>query len=186
MKGFKSFFKEAVSAILIAGLIVAAIKIFIIDNRVIPSASMYPTIYVGDMVLVNKAAYYFNAPVREDIVVFKPLREIGQKDLIKRVIGLPGETVEIKDNQVFVDGSPLKESYLNEEPQYVFGPVTVPEGCIFVLGDNRNQSFDSHQWPTPFLEIKSVKGKAFFRYWPLERMGKLNSEEEIHENSLDQ
>ena len=94
--------------------------------------------------------------------------------------------MEIIDKSVFIDGSRLKEKYLNEEPQYVFGPVTVPEGCLFVLGDNRNESFDGHQWPEPFLKISALKGKAFFRYWPLKRIGLISSEEELYENSFNQ
>lgn len=173
MDGWKGFLKETVSSIAIAVLIAAAIKIFLIDNRIIPTSSMYPTIHVGDMVLVNKTAYYFNSPQRGDIVVFKPPAEVGKDDLIKRVIGLPGETVEVHDQKVFIDGRLLVEDYLNEAPQYQFGPVTIPKGCIFVLGDNRNESFDGHRWPVPFLKISSVKGKAFFRYWPPKRIGSL-------------
>jgi len=171
----KNILKETLSTIAIALVLTLVIKVFLIDNRVIPTSSMYPTIYIGDMVLVNKAVYNFHPPERKDIIVFRPPAVIGEKDLIKRVIGLPGDTVEIKNQQVFINGKVLEENYLNENPQYLFGPVTVPEGHLFVLGDNRNQSFDSHQWPDPFLDISSVKGKAFFRYWPLKRMGKLNS-----------
>ena len=173
MANWKSLLKEVLSTVLIAALIATAIKIFIVDNRIIPSSSMYPTIYVGDMLLVNKTAYYFSSPDRGDIIVFRPDKEIGQKDLIKRVIGLPGETVEVRDNKVFIDNIVLEEDYLDEPPQYVFGPVKVPPGCLFVLGDNRNMSIDSHQWPNPFLSIDSVKGKAFFRYWPPNRIGSL-------------
>ncbi|NMA14285.1 MAG: signal peptidase I, partial [Clostridia bacterium] len=97
---WKSLLKEALSTVLIAALIATVIKIFIVDNRIVPSSSMYPTIYVGDMLLVNKTAYYFNDPQRGDIVVFKPEKEIGQKDLVKRVIGLPGETVVVQENKV--------------------------------------------------------------------------------------
>ncbi|ATW24340.1 signal peptidase I [Candidatus Formimonas warabiya] len=173
MDKIKHFAKEVVSTILIAGLITLVLKSYILDNRIIPSSSMYPTIYIGDMVLVNKFVYRFHTPERGDIIVFKPPAEVGQEDLIKRVIGLPGETVEIKDHLVYIDGKPLEENYLNEAPQYTFGPVQVPQGRLFVMGDNRNMSFDSHLWPQPFLKVESVKGKAFFRYWPIKRIGRL-------------
>ncbi len=168
------FFKEAVTTIIIAVVITVVLKLYILDNRIIPSSSMYPTIFIGDMVLVNKLVYHFYAPERGDIIVFKPTAEVSKDDLIKRVIGLPGDVVEVKNNRVYINGNPLKEPYLNESPQYTFGPVTVPQDHLLVLGDNRNLSFDSHRWPDPFLEISAVKGKAFFRYWPLKRAGKLN------------
>ena len=173
MTGWKHFLKETVSTIVIAVLIAMTIKTFIVDNRIIPSASMYPTIHIGDMVLVNKMAYYWQTPKHGDIVVFKPPAEVGTDDLIKRVIGVPGDVVEVKDKQVWINGQPLAENYLNEKPDYNFGPVTVPADSLFVLGDNRNQSFDGHRWQEPFFPAKSVKGKAFFRYWPLNRLGSL-------------
>lgn len=173
MGKMKSFIKEAVSTILIAGLITFVLKTYLLDNRIIPSSSMYPTIYAGDMILVNKLVYRFSPPGRGDIIVFKPHAEVGEDDLIKRVVGLPGETVEVKENRVFINGQPMEESYLNETPQYVFGPVQVPPDHLFVLGDNRNMSFDSHRWQDPFVEITAVKGKAFLRYWPLKRAGRL-------------
>jgi len=173
MDKVKYYIKEAVSTIIIAGLITLVLKTYIFDNRIIPTSSMYPTIYAGDMLLVNKLVYRFNNLERGDIIVFKPDQEVSKDDLIKRVIALPGENVEVKEQQVYINGSPIEEPYLNEDPQYDFGPIEVPEGHIFVLGDNRNMSFDSHRWPDPFLDISSVNGKAFFRYWPLKRAGKL-------------
>lgn len=173
MDRVKYYVKEAVSTIIIAGLITLVLKIYLFDNRIIPTSSMYPTIYAGDMLLVNKMVYRFYSPKRGDIIVFKPDPEVSKDDLIKRVIALPGDQVEVKKHKVHINGKPMEEPYLNEEPQYDFGPVEVPEGHLFVLGDNRNLSFDSHRWPDPFLDITSVKGKAFFRYWPLKRAGRL-------------
>lgn len=174
MAKIRYFVKEAVSTVIIAGLITLVLKLYLFDNRIIPTSSMYPTIYAGDMILVNKLVYRFNTPERGDIIVFKPDAEVGKDDLLKRVIGLPGEKIEVKDQKVYINDQVLKESYLNEAPQYNYGPIQVPEGHLFVLGDNRNLSFDSHLWPEPFLDISSVKGKAFFRYWPLKRAGRLN------------
>ncbi|MCR6546324.1 signal peptidase I [Dehalobacterium formicoaceticum] len=171
---------EIVSTIIIAGLITLIVKFFLFDNRIIPTSSMYPTIFAGDMVLVNKLVYRFGDPERKDIIVFEapPEPEISGDDMIKRVIGLPGEKVEIKEGTVYINDLPLTELYQNEAPQYQFGPQQVPEDYLFVLGDNRNMSFDSHLWSDPFLSMDSVKGKAFFRYWPLKRMGRLESEED--------
>lgn len=167
--------KETLVTILMAGIIALVLKTFVLDARVIPSSSMYPSIYLGDRVLVNKFIYHLKPLQRGDIIVFKPPESTGQTmDFIKRVIALPGETVEIKDNVVYVNGSPLTENYLNEKPQYFFDMVTIPPGKIFVLGDNRNESFDSHQWPEPFVDITLIKGKAFYRYWPLKRLGSIN------------
>ncbi|MGI6684739.1 MAG: signal peptidase I [Bacillota bacterium] len=175
MDKVKRFIREMIFTIIIAGLITFIIKFYFLDNRIIPTSSMYPTIYAGDMVFVNKLVYRFSVPQRGDIIVFEPHEEVSKDDLIKRIIALPGETVEIKDHQVFINGEAIEEPYLNEAPQYDFGPVEVPKEHLFVLGDNRNMSFDSHRWPDPFLEISSVKGKAFFRYWPLKRIGRLKS-----------
>jgi len=186
MSGWKLFLKETLSTLLTAILIAVVIKTFILDNRIIPSGSMLPTIQIGDMVLVNKMAYYWGTPERGDIIVFTPPAEVGDQDLIKRVIALPGETVEVRDGQVWIDGQPMGESYLNEAPLYSFGPLTVPEGSLFVLGDNRNDSFDGHRWPQPFLAAGAVKGKAFFRYWPLSRLGSLYSQEVRDENTVNQ
>jgi len=85
------------------------------------------------------------------------------------VVGLPGDKVQVTDGVVFVNDQPLDEPYINQEPNYNFGPVTVPEGSLFVLGDNRNNSFDSHAWG--FVPMKNIKGRAFFMYWPFDRIG---------------
>lgn len=169
------FFKEMFSILLISILIAVVIKAFIVDSRTVPSASMYPTIHVGDKVLINKFIYHFTDIKTGDIIVFSPPDFLDMKsDLIKRVIGTPGDTVEVKRNdKVYVNGLPLDEPYLSAPPLYDFGPVTVPEGKLLVLGDNRNGSEDSHKWPDPFFPIENVKGKAFVRYWPLNRIGTL-------------
>ncbi len=131
--------------------------------------SMYPTFKGGEFVLVYRQAYHWGKPQRGDIVVFHP-GAMSQEDYIKRVIGLPGETVRIRNGVVYINGQPLDEPYINDPPRYE-GEWTVPEGFIFVLGDNRNNSRDSHvMGPVP---LDTVVGRAVFVYWPPESWGKI-------------
>ena len=168
--GIWGLFKETVSIIVIAFLLSLVLKAFVIEARVIPSGSMLPTIQLNDRVLVNKFIYRFQTPERFEVIVFEPPAETGHHDdFIKRVIGLPGDTVEVKAGKVFINGEALTENYLKEEPNYNFGPVQVPADSLFVMGDNRNRSFDSHLWNT-WLTLDHVKGKAFYTYWPLNRL----------------
>lgn len=172
----ESWFKELIKIVLAAVVLAILLKAFVVDSRAIPSTSMLPTIEVGDRIVLSKVSYLgSNEPERGDIIVFKPPAELNEKsDLIKRLIGLPGETIEVKDGQLYIDGIAQDEPYLYAAPNYSYGPVTVPEGHYFVLGDNRNASFDSHAWEEPFLPADDVKGKAVFLYWPLSRLGTLN------------
>lgn len=124
--------------------------------------SMEPTLDNGEYILVNKLAYKLGEPARGDIVVFKFPLDPSQ-DLIKRVIGLPGETITVQNGQVSVNGAPLDEPYIADAPYYN-GSWFVNEGELFVLGDNRNESKDSHEWG--LLPIENVIGKAVVIYWP--------------------
>ncbi|MDA8222609.1 signal peptidase I, partial [Desulfosporosinus sp.] len=111
---------------------------------------------------------------RGDIVVFHPTAKSGEKDdLVKRVIGLPGEEIQVKDGNVLVNGAALEESYLLEKPDYQYDSVTVPADSYFVLGDNRRSSNDSHMWG--FLPKQNITGKVWIRYWPFNTFGKLDS-----------
>ncbi len=149
-------------------LLLAFVLYFAIDAVVarvrVENISMQPTLKPGEFVLVHKLAYRFGEIQRGDIVVF---HYSPQEDYIKRVIGLPGDMVEIADGLVKVNGYPLKEPYINAPPMYN-GTWEVPEGKVFVLGDNRNQSSDSHTWG--FVPIENIVGKAFVVYWPLEEV----------------
>lgn len=140
------------------------------DAREVPTPSMVPTIVPGDRVMVERVVMHFTGLNRGDIVVFTPPVP-SSDDYLKRVIGLPGDTVEVRAGKVYVNGAALNEPYLQEAPRYKYPAVTVPEGKIFVLGDNRNDSFDSHSWG--LLDLSSVHGRAWIRYWPLNRMGTL-------------
>jgi len=167
VREFKEAIKEVASIIIIAFVLAMILRAFVIEGRIIPSGSMLPTIQLQDRVMVIKFAYWFKEPQRGDIIVFKPPEGIGQKDdLIKRLIGLPGDTVEVKEGKVFINGRALKEPYIAEPSNYEFGPVKVPKGCYFMMGDNRNRSFDSHMWNS-WLTRDHIKGKAFVIYWPL-------------------
>lgn len=136
--------------------------------------SMNPTLQNGEYILVNRLAYRTGQPERGDIIVFSYPADEGQ-DLIKRVIGLPGETVKIGNGNVTINGQELKESYIAQDPLY-YGDWTVPDGYLFVLGDNRNDSRDSHQWG--LLPLENVIGKSVLIYWPPAEWKIINHTEE--------
>ena len=150
------------------------IQAFLVQAFYIPSSSMVPTLEVGDRVLVNKLSYDLHDVNRGDLVVFeRPDDAVGEiKDLIKRVIGLPGETVEIRDGTVIVDGHVLDEPYLAaDEVLADFAPTAVPENHVFVMGDNRDDSRDSRVFGP--ISTDSIVGRAFLRVWPLGSFGTL-------------
>ncbi len=166
-KEMKEFIKETISIIVIAFILAMILRAFVIEGRIIPTGSMLETLQLQDRVMVNKFIYHFKEPQRGDIVVFQPPEELNtNEDYIKRVIALPGETIEIKNGRVYINGRPLYEPYIAEPMYYDFGPVVVPEDSLFVLGDNRNHSFDSHMW-NAWLKRDHIKGKAFVIYGPI-------------------
>jgi len=155
-----------------------AIRAYVVEARYIPSGSMEPTLQINDRLFVEKITYKIHPPARGDIVVFnapqKMLEAVSIKDddaIISRVIGLPGEMIEVKNNTVFVDGHPLEEGYIKEAPAYMWGPGTVPAKAYLVLSDNRNQVMDSHIWG--YLPEGNMIGRATFRFWPVSRVGGL-------------
>ena len=175
---------EYVQAIGMAVILALFIRTFVVQPFKIPSESMLNTLLVGDHLLVNKFLYGVKLPFSDKVVI--PVQDIERrdvivfeypvdpdKDFIKRVIGLPGDTIEIRKKQVLVNGQPIKEPYVRftdriiipagVQPRDNFGPVTVPEGKLFVMGDNRDQSYDSRFWG--FVSKAKVKGKAFIIYW---------------------
>lgn len=162
---------EWVKIILTAAAIALFLNSCVIANSRIPSPSMEQTIMTGDRVIGSRLAYRLGgAPRRGDIVIFKHKAEPGKDKtrLVKRIIGLPGETVDIRGSQVYIDGAdaPLEEPYLAEameSPDYHF---EVPEGCYLMLGDNRNHSADARGWPDPYVPEKEISAKALFRYYP--------------------
>ncbi|NJN05047.1 MAG: signal peptidase I [Leptolyngbyaceae cyanobacterium SL_1_1] len=169
--------RENIKVLAIALAIALVLRLFIAEPRYIPSNSMEPTLHVGDRLLVEKVSYHFHPPQTGDIVVFYPpqqLQKLGygsHQAFIKRVIGLEGQTVAVHRQKVYIDGVPRPEPYIAAAPQYEMIPVTVPSGHIFVMGDNRNDSNDSHIWG--FLPIKNIVGQAQFRFWPFSQAGRV-------------
>jgi signal peptidase I len=192
-RGFFGFLRELPGLILIAFVLALLIKTFLIQAFFIPSASMVPTLRIGDRVLVNKVVYAIGEPQRADVIVFVnpdldepdqgPLAALWNwlieglgfssnpnKDFIKRVIGLPGETVEVRKGRVFIDGERIKEPYARDEQDPSnYGPVTVPPESFFVMGDNRRNSQDSRS-QLGFIPEDKIVGKAFILLWPPSRV----------------
>lgn len=149
-----------------------------IETLEIPASSMFPTLQITDRVLLDKTVYNSRLPQRSDIIAFQPpptLREQGFTDerFFKRIIGLPGETVEINNGLVYINGQPLQEDYIAEAPEYQYGPVVVPDNHYLVLGDNRNNSYDSHYWG--FVSRELIIGQFIAVIYPIERQQTLNN-----------
>lgn len=167
-------FWENVRLLAIAVAIAVVIRTFIAEPRYIPSDSMLPTLEQGDRLVVEKVSYYFHPPQRGDIVVFEPPANLQvqgyQKEqaFIKRVIGTPGDKLTVTNGQIYRNNQPINEDYILESPRYNLPLIQVPAGQLFVMGDNRNNSNDSHIWG--FLPIKNVIGHAVFRFFPLHRL----------------
>jgi signal peptidase I len=156
--------------------LVLSVLLFLVINAIsarirIESISMQPTLYEGDFVIVNRLAYKLGALGRGDVIVFKYPPDPESEPYIKRVIGLPGDIVQIEDGNVYVNDILLREPYLQSSPMYN-GIWYVPNGNIFVLGDNRNHSSDSHAWG--MVPIENIIGKALVVYWPLDHWQVLN------------
>jgi signal peptidase I len=199
--------RELVETVILALLIFFAVRA-VVQNFRVEGASMEPSMHNNEYLLVNKAIYYridlgrlndivpflpfdgdgerhlFRAPRRGDIIVFRfPLDP--DRDFIKRVIGVPGDTVEVRDEKVFVNGVPLTEDYILATPNYNYGPRVVPEGMYFVLGDNRRNSFDSHTWGSgcnpqqmcDFVPEENIIGQAWITYWPFDELGLINNKD---------
>ena len=168
--------KEVIEWIVTIGaavLVALFINNFIIVNATVPTSSMEKTIMTDDRVIGLRLAYKNNDPERGDIIIFK---NPDNEDIlyIKRVIGMPGETVEIHDGGVYIDGTLLDEPYLATVTEGEFGPYEVPEDHYFMMGDNRNNSADSRYWKNTYLAREKIVGKAVMRYWP--SIKKLNEE----------
>jgi signal peptidase I len=167
--------RENLTLVAIALCLAFLIRTFIAEPRYIPSDSMLPTLHTGDRLVVEKISYYFHPPTTGDIIVFQPPEELQRRGypqdqaFIKRVIGEPGEVINVSQGKVYLNGQALKEDYIAEPPNNPFPPVKVPENEFFVMGDNRNDSNDSRYWG--FLPKKNIIGRAAFRFWPLDRMG---------------
>ncbi len=183
MKSKKSLLWEYTEAIITALILALIIRTFVVQAFKIPSGSMIPTLVIGDHILVNKFLYgtqipftdrkilAFREPEKGDVIVFK-YPENPTKDFIKRVIATEGDTIEQKNKVVYVNGEPVVETYAyhydptmrsDSDRRDTFGRIQVPKDKIFVMGDNRDHSYDSRFWG--FVDEKEVKGKAFIIYW---------------------
>ena len=170
--------KEWAQSIAVALVLTLVIRTYVIQAFKIPSGSMRPTLMEGDKLFVNRYIYRFKSPKRGDIIVFKYPKDM-KKDFIKRLVAFEGETVEIKDGKIYVDGKVLDDPgtfgkfyYYNHDP---YAPpnekIKIPKDSYFVLGDNSANSQDSRFWG--FVPKKNMVGKALFRWWPLNKLGTL-------------
>ena len=153
-------------------LVFGFVRPFVIEAFWIPSASMVPTLKYGDRVLVNKFIYRFTEPERGDVIVFESVEGDGE-DLIKRVVGVPGDEIAVRGGKLFVNGEPQKEPYVNKKypDRSFYAPTTVPKDHVFAMGDNRANSQDSRIFgPVP---EENIEGEAFLRFWPPHRIGGL-------------
>ncbi|BAL80737.1 signal peptidase I [Caldisericum exile] len=163
MSDFQKELKSWIILIIVAFLISFVLRAYVIQPFRVQMTSMVATLEPNDLVLVEKITYRFSKPHRGDVVVFIPPNNPKDK-YIKRVIGLPGETIYIKNDTVYIDGKPLKEPYLNS-PMADMEPVKVPDGSVFVMGDNRSVSLDSRVFGP--IKISSIIGRAILIYWPI-------------------
>ena len=177
---------ETIKTIGLSVLLALGVRSFVADSRYIPSGSMLPTLHINDRLIIDKLSYRFSNPIRGDVVVFNPPEQLerelvanGEKKdkeaFIKRVIGLPGDRIEVKGGKVYINNRSLSENYLGEPPRYQWSSTEltpdgiVPPGHYLVLGDNRNNSYDSHYWG--FVPKDKIIGKAIIRFWPINRAG---------------
>jgi signal peptidase I len=168
--GLRRFLLDLLETILLAAVLFIGINAVSARIRV-ESISMQPTLYEGDFVIVNKLAYKLGTPSRGDVIIFHAPPDPTGEPYIKRVIGLPGDTVEVKGGMVYVNGVPLHEPYIKAAPNY-HNTYHVPLDALFVLGDNRNNSSDSHSWGS--VPLQSVIGKAELVYLPFNHWQVLN------------
>jgi signal peptidase I len=155
--------REVVETVVFTLLIYVLVRTFLVENYRVVGQSMTPTLENDQFLVVNKLNYRFQEPQRGDIIVFRDPRNDGRK-LIKRVMGLPGEVIEIRQGRILINEQLLDEPYIQIPGRYSQPPTPIPEGQYFVLGDNRNNSSDSHNWGT--LSSDTIVGKAWLSYWP--------------------
>ncbi|OWZ84208.1 signal peptidase I [Natranaerobius trueperi] len=159
---------EWVKSLLVAVVLAFLIRFFVVEIFLVEGQSMSPTLADSQRLVVNKFIYRLDDPDREDIIVFEYDED---KDFIKRVVGLPGEKIEIADGNVYINGDRVKENYQTKKVNDNYGPEKIPDEKYFVLGDNRNNSMDSRSPSVGFIHEEQIKGKAFFVFWPLDQLG---------------
>jgi len=167
----KGFLKELFITLGLA-LVIFLLLQTTIQSSIVLGSSMEPGLEDGQRLIINKAVYHFRDPARGDVIILHPPIE-PQKEYVKRVIGIPGDTVEVRNGVVYINGSPLYEPYIKEAPRNNFSPFTVPENNYFVMGDNRNNSNDSRTGWT--VTSDNIIGEAWLRIWPLSKWGTVQS-----------
>ncbi|MGF1601079.1 MAG: signal peptidase I [Thermosynechococcaceae cyanobacterium] len=186
----ESWWVEAVKTVGLSLLLAFGIRTFVAEARYIPSGSMEPTLQINDRLIIDKVSYDFRKPTRGDIIVFNPTKTLQEQDFkdafIKRIVGLPGDRVEVTGGKVLINNRPLQELYVangddtvvdNEclvppdksIPAFLKEPQTIPAGSYLALGDNRHNSYDGRCWG--LVSTKFIVGRAVFRFWPLHRIG---------------
>ncbi|AYO31316.1 MAG: signal peptidase [Thermoanaerobacteraceae bacterium] len=171
-KNLKNEIVEWIKAIAFALVLALAIRGYVFEPMIVPTGSMIHTIEIGDRILVNKFIYRFEPLKRGDIVVFR-FPDDPRQTFVKRLIGIGGDVIEIKNGTLYRNNVPVQEPYLKEPMVGSFGPYRVPEGYFFMMGDNRNNSKDSRFWENKFVSRNQIVGKATYRIWPLSRIGPL-------------
>lgn len=170
-----ALFLDFIETVVMALAVFVIIYLFLFQPHQVRGSSMYPNFHDGEYILTDKISYRLHEPQKGDVIIFKAPRN-EEYDYIKRIIGLPGEEIELLDGKVFINDQPFDESYLPKEFLTSGGsflransPVSIPKGQYLVLGDNRSHSSDSREWG--FVPKQNIIGKAWFRYWPPDRLG---------------
>lgn len=162
-QGFQ-WLKEIVQTVAIALVLTFLLRAYVVESFVVDGPSMEPTLRDGERLLISKLSYVFSEPKRGDVIIFRYPRD-PHKDYVKRIVALPGDEIRMDMGRLYINGQPVKEPYALESPVGDFNTITVPEGCVFVLGDNRGNSEDSRMFGA--VPIKLIKGRAFLVFWPL-------------------
>lgn len=174
LKSRAGLLREVITTALLV-LVVFGASHVLVQNVQVRGTSMLPTLQNGEYTLVDTLSYRLHAPNRGDIIIFRPPVDPGE-DFVKRVIGLPGDRVGVRDGTVYIDGKALNEPYIHMPHTYSWGPGRVPAGDLFVLGDNRDASYDSHLWtnaqgqPIPYVAENQVIGRVMLIYWPVNNL----------------
>jgi signal peptidase I len=175
------FFLDFLETIVVSLAIFAVVYIFLFQPHQVDGQSMVPNFHNGEYILTDKISYRFHTPKRGDVVVFHSPQD-ERVDFIKRIIGVPGDTIKLTGGYIYLNGQKLEEKYVNDPGQILAGrflregvEVEVPLGQYFVMGDNRNHSSDSREWG--LLSLNGIVGRAFFRYWPFAAFGMIPTAE---------
>lgn len=172
MRRRMSHVKEWTLSILLVLAVVLAIRFFMFEITTVDGDSMHPTLHTNERIAVEKISRYFGMPKRGDILIVKYPDRRGS--YVKRAIGLPGETIEIIDSMVYIDGRPISEPYIHSVPYRDMDAFLVPSGHIFVMGDNRAHSLDSRTKSVGAIPKKAIMGHGFFVVWPFENLHRIN------------